>query len=95
MVIVSGEACAFADIIGPVTLQRFSQLVCESSVFVFVLKLSMIGGKKEYLSTINILWPFLTVPWFDLQYAIVVFPDHTHLPFAPTFENVIKYTGIH
>ena len=22
---------------------------------------------------------FLTVPWVDLQYVIVVFPDHTHL----------------
>ena len=22
---------------------------------------------------------FLTVPWFGLQFVIVVFPDHTHL----------------
>ena len=24
---------------------------------------------------------FLTVPWGSLQIVIVVFPDHTHLPF--------------
>ena len=33
---VSGEECSLAAIIGPVTLQGFSQLVCGSSVFVFV-----------------------------------------------------------
>ena len=27
----------------------------------------------------NLLWLFLTVPWVGLQYAIVVFPDHTRL----------------
>ena len=31
--------------------------------------------------TINDLWLFLAVPWVDLQYVIVVFPDHTHLLF--------------
>ena len=29
--------------------------------------------------TINVMW--LTVPWVGLQCVIVVFPDHTHLPF--------------
>ena len=33
------------------------------------------------LVTVNVLWLFLTVPWVGLQCAIVVFPDHTHLPF--------------
>ena len=28
--------------------------------------------------SINVLWLFLTVLWVDLQYVIVVFPDHTH-----------------
>ena len=28
--------------------------------------------------TINVLSLFLTVPWVGLQFAIVVFPDHTH-----------------
>ena len=28
--------------------------------------------------TVNIPWLFLMVPWVGLQFAIVVFPDHTH-----------------
>ena len=31
--------------------------------------------------TINVMWLFLTVPWVGLQFVIVIFPDHTHLPF--------------
>ena len=31
--------------------------------------------------TINVLWLFFMVPLVGLQYVIVVFPDHTHLPF--------------
>ena len=31
--------------------------------------------------TVYVLWLFLTVPWVDLQYVIVVFSDHTHLLF--------------
>ena len=27
------------------------------------------------------MWLFLAVPWVGLQCVIVVFPDHTHLPF--------------
>ena len=23
------------------------------------------------------------VPWVGMQYVVVVFPDHTHLPFSP------------
>ena len=34
--------------------------------------------------TISVLWLFLTVPWVGLQYAIVVFSDHTHLLFTCT-----------
>ena len=34
------------------------------------------------LATVNDLWVFLTVPWVDLQYMIVVSPAHTHLPFG-------------
>ena len=33
------------------------------------------------LVTVNVMWPFLTLPWVGLQYVIVVFPDHTHLLF--------------
>ena len=34
--------------------------------------------------TINVLWLFLTMPYVGLQCMIVVFPDHTHLLFAPS-----------
>ena len=33
------------------------------------------------LVTVNVLWLFLMVPWVGLQFVIVVFPDHTYLPF--------------
>ena len=31
------------------------------------------------LATVNVLLLFLTMPWFGLQFVIVVFPDPTHL----------------
>ena len=31
--------------------------------------------------TITVPWLFLAVPWVGIQYAIPVFPDHTHLLF--------------
>ena len=34
------------------------------------------------LVTVNVLWLFLTTLWVGLQCVIVVFPDHTRLPFA-------------
>ena len=33
------------------------------------------------LVTVNVLWVFPRVPWVDLQFVIVVFPDHTYLLF--------------
>ena len=33
------------------------------------------------LSTISVLWLFLTVPWIGLKYVIVIIPDHTCLHF--------------
>ena len=32
--------------------------------------------------SINIVLLFLTVPWFGLQYLIMIFPDNTHLFFV-------------
>ena len=32
------------------------------------------------LVTVNVLKLFLTEPWIGLQFVILVFPDHTHLP---------------
>ena len=31
--------------------------------------------------TINVLWLFITEPWVGLQCVMLVFPDHSHLPF--------------
>ena len=31
--------------------------------------------------TVSVLRLFLAVPWIGLRCVIVVFPDHTHLPF--------------
>ena len=37
-----------------------------------------------WLVSVNVLWLFLTVPWFGLKFLIVVFPGHTHLLFEGT-----------
>ena len=34
------------------------------------------------------LWLFLVVPWVCLQFVIVVFPDHTHLPFLKRLKQL-------
>ena len=43
-------------------------------------------GKRELVALSSwclmiIVWLFLAVSWVCLQFAIVVFPDHTHLLF--------------
>ena len=42
----------------------------------------------SYLCLLVIVWLFLAVLWVCLQFAIVVFPDHTHLLFL-TYVNPI------
>ena len=45
-------------------------------------------GKRELVVLLGlfscclviVVWLFLEVPWVCLQFVIVVFPDHTHLP---------------
>ena len=44
--------------------------------------------------TINVLWLFLTVPWVNLHYVIVVFPDHSHLFFVISIVFYIFYCFI-
>ena len=39
--------------------------------------------------TVNILWLFITVPWVDLQYVIVVFPDRTKFLFLLSFKRLM------
>ena len=46
-------------------------------------------GKRELVALLNlsswflvmVKWLFFAVPWSCLRFVIVVFPDHTHLPF--------------
>ena len=62
-------------------------LLCVHSCFKIILKrkrklFALLLLSYRCIVTINVLWLFLIVPWVGLQCAIVVFPDHTHLPFA-------------
>ena len=62
-------------------------LLCVHSSFAIILKrkrklVALLLLSYSCIVTINVLWLFLTVPWVGLQYVIVVFPDHTHLPFG-------------
>ena len=51
-------------------------------------------GKRELIALLNLSsWClviverlFLAVPWGCLQFVIVVFPDHTHLPFLTVYK---------
>ena len=47
-------------------------------------------GERELVALLSlsswriviVVWLFLAMPWVCLQFAIVVFPDHTHLLFS-------------
>ena len=61
-------------------------LLCIDSSFPIILKrnkklVALLLLSYRSSVTINVLWLFVNVPWVGLQYAIVVFPDHTHLLF--------------
>ena len=55
-------------------------------------------GKRELIAFLSlsslclviVLWLFLAVLWVCLQFAIVVFPDHTHLLFLVVIYWVTK-----
>ena len=56
------------------------------SILVFAI---ILMGKREQVALLGssswclvmLVWLFLTVSWVCLQFAILVFPDHTHLLF--------------
>ena len=64
---------------------------CGSSVlFIFVLKrkrklVALLLLSYRCIVYVNVLWLFLTVLWVGLQCVIVVFPDHTHLPYGYSY----------
>ena len=59
---------------------------------------NILMGKRELVALLNlsswclmiVVWLFLAVPWVCLQFAIVVFPDHTHLLFLVEVYLVIS-----
>ena len=61
-------------------------LLCVHSSFAIILKrkrklVALLLLSYRCIVTIKVLWLLLTVPWVNLRYVIVVFPDHTHLLF--------------
>ena len=65
---------------------------CVHSSFAIILKskrklVALLLLSYRCIVTINVLWLLLTVPWVGLQYLIVVFPGHTHLPFDVNIET--------
>ena len=63
-------------------------LLCDPYSFAIIMKrkkklVALLVLSYICIATINILWLFLAVPWVNLQYVIVVCPDHTF-----TFYNI-------
>ena len=77
----------FPLFVGVLCLSLFCYaLLCVHSSFAIIMKrkrklVALLLLSYRFIVTINVMWLFLTVPWVGLQYAIVVFPDHTHLLF--------------
>ena len=83
----------FSLFVGVLCLSLFCcALLCVHSSFAIILKRKrkLVALLLSYrcIVTINVLWPFLTVPWVGLQYVIVVFPDHTHLLYNIFWETM-------
>ena len=63
-------------------------LLCVHSNFAIILKRKLVALlflSYRCIVYVNVLWLFLTVPWVGLQCVIVVFPDHTNLPFGDSY----------
>ena len=59
-------------------------LLCVHSSFAIILRrkrklVALLLLSYGCLVIVNVLWPFLTVPWVGLQHVIVAFPGHTHI----------------
>ena len=85
----------FPLFVGVLCLSLFCYaLLCVFSSFAIILKrkrerelVALLLLTHGCLVTVNVLWLFLTMPWVGLQYVIVVFHDHTHLPFHVGFKE--------
>ena len=64
-------------------------MVCCTLLYVHSSIAIILIGKRGLAALLNmsswypmkVEWLFLVVPWGCLRFVIVVFPDHTHLPF--------------
>ena len=77
-------------------------MFCCTLLYVHSSTAIILMGKRELIASLNLSsWClvmverlFLAVPRGCLQFVIVVFPDHTHLPFLPkngTLRDTIVY----
>ena len=59
-------------------------LLCVLSSFAIILttERELVALFLLSFATVNVLWDFLTMPCVNLQYVIVVYSEHTHLPFG-------------
>ena len=65
-------------------------LLCVHSSFTIILKrkrklVASLLLSYRCIVYVNVLWLFLMVPWVGLQCVIVVFPDHTPLPYGYSY----------
>ena len=64
-------------------------MFCCTSLYVNSSFTIILMGKRELVALLTlsslrlviVVWLFLAGPWVSLHFAIVVFPDHTHLLF--------------
>ena len=74
-------------------------MFCFTLLYVHSSFAIILMGKRELVALLSlsswclviVVWLFLAVPWFCMQFVIVVFPDHTHLLFMM---NDIKLSQI-
>ena len=90
----------FPLFVGVLCLSLFCYaLLCVHSSFAIILKrkrklVAFVVFSYRRIVTMNVLWLFLSVPWVDLQYVFVVFPDHTHLLFGVFFGLLYRLCSV-
>ena len=88
----------FPLVVGVLCLFLFCYaLLCVHSSFAIILKkkrklVALLLLSYRCIVYVNVLWLFLTVPWVGLQCVIVVFPDHTHLPYGHSYPGAYHST---
>ena len=68
-------------------------MFCCTLLYVHSSLAIILMGRESWLVCLvcfSVMWLFLTVPWFCLQFVIMVFPDHTHLLFYVIFEKDVQ-----